>query len=146
MNNLFFFLLLFIAVLIEGVVISIPIVLDVIIIFFILKRSYWLFLPAFVSGIFLDVLSVRALGLSSLFFVLFIFIVALYERKFEIATYPFVFLSSFLGGFLYLLIFGYNHIVGQAIMSSLIAIVLFKGLKDIDNKIQNSKVKSQNYN
>ena len=131
MNNLFFFLLLFVAVFIEGVVVSTPLVLDVIFVFYILKRGSWLFLPAFISGVFLDVLFVRTLGLSSLFFTLFIFIVALYERKFEIATYPFVFLSSFFGGILYLILFRYDHVIEQAMVSSIIAILLFKTFSSV---------------
>lgn len=120
-----FFLLFTFAILLEGTITSIPIVLDVLLVFYILERKSRLFILALISGIILDVFGVRALGLTSIFLIAFIFIVLLYERKFEIATYPFVFFSSFLGSFMYLLLFGYNYLIQQAIVSSLFAVLLF---------------------
>lgn len=142
MSKLFFSLLIIVAIFLEGIITSIPIVSLVLLIFYILKRTSSIFFLAFILGISLDVLSVRILGSSSAFFIAFIFIVFLYERKFEIATYPFVFFSSFLGGFLYLWIFGYNHVLEQSLASSLIAVLLFGILKNL-NKMSN--LKSQNH-
>jgi len=131
MNKLTFFLLITFAILFEGTITSIPIVLDVLLVFYILKRKSRIFITAFILGIILDVFMVRTLGLTSIFFIAFIFVVFLYERKFETVTYPFVFFASFLGGFFYLWIFKYDHIFVQAVVSSIITVLLFKGLKKL---------------
>ncbi len=131
MSKLLFFLLISFAILLEGTITSIPIVLDMLLIFYILKRKSSLFILAFISGIILDVFEVRALGLTSIFFISFLFIVFQYARKFEIATYPFVFFASFLGGLFYLWIFNYNYVFQQATVSSIISILVFIGLKKL---------------
>lgn len=129
MSKIFFLFFLIFAILLEGTITSIPLVLDVLLVVYILRRKSFLFILALISGIVLDVFSVRTLGSSSIYFVSFLFIIFLYERKFEITTYPFILFSSFLGGLFYLWIFGYNYILQQAIASSIISILLFIGLK-----------------
>jgi len=126
MSKIFFLFFLIFAILLEGTITSVPLVLDVLLVVYILKRKSSLFILALISGIVLDVFSVRTLGLSSIFFISFLCIVFLYERKFETTTYPFVFFSSFLGGASYLLIFGYDHVLEQAVVNSIIAVLLFK--------------------
>ncbi len=105
MKLLLFFLLLGIAVFVEGVYWQIPITLIFLLIFFIQTRSNGIFFSAFVAGLVVDVLRVDLIGLRSMFLILFLFVVALYERKFEIRSLPFVFTASVLGSSLYLLIF-----------------------------------------
>lgn len=131
MSQLYFLFFISLAILLEGTVTSIPIVLDVLLVFYILKRTSRIFIPAFISGIILDVFGVRTLGITSIFFIVFLFIVLQYARKFEISTYPFVFFASFAGGLTYLTIFRYHHILEQAIVSSLISVLLFKGLRKL---------------
>ena len=131
-----FFLIL--AILLEATLTSIPIVLDLLLVFFILKRKSRLLVYAFVSGMVLDIFRVRALGLTGIFFIVFILLVFLYEKKFEIATYPFVFFASFLGGIAYLVLFDYNSVFWQGLSSSIVAILLFKGLSGSNIGIQNS--------
>lgn len=126
MNNLIFFLLLILAILIEGTISSIPIVLSLLLVFYIFKKKSWLFIPAFIAGIILDVFEVRTIAASSLFFIFFIFGVMLYQRKFEIVTYPFVFISSFLGSLIYLWLFGYDNIFLQSFINSLFAVLVFR--------------------
>lgn len=126
MSKIFFLFFLIFAILLEGTITSIPLVALVLLVVYILKRKSSLFILALISGIVLDVFSVRTLGSSSIYFVSFLFIVFLYERKFEITTYPFVFVSSFLGGLMYLWIFGYGYVFQQAAVSSIIAVLLFK--------------------
>jgi hypothetical protein len=104
----------------------------------ILFRRSWVFPLAFSTGLFLDISQVRPLGASSIFFIVFIFMLFLYARKFEIQTMPFVIFSSFLGSLGYLLVFSYNHVFEQALLSSLIAVLLFK--------ILSSKFKAQSEN
>jgi len=135
MSNIYFLFFIIVATLLEGTITSIPLVVLALLVFYILKRQSSIFTIAFVSGIILDILSVRTLGSSSAFFIAFIFIVLLYERKFEIATYPFVLFASFLGGTSYLLIFGYDHVLEQALANSLIAALLFRLLGKISSSI-----------
>lgn len=125
MNKLYFLFIIVFAVILEGTITSLPIVLDVLLVFFIVKKRSRLLLPAFFSGIALDIFRVRPLGLTGIFFIVFILLVFLYERKFETATYPFVFFSSFLGGALYLFLFGSGQVLGQPLVSSIVAVLIF---------------------
>ncbi len=87
-----------------------------------------IFLVAFVSGLFLDLLQLRPLGQTSLFLTIFVFIVLLYERKFQIRTLPFVFISAFLGSFAYLSIFGGSQIFLTALITASLSAVTFKAI------------------
>lgn len=91
----------------------------------IFKKS-WVFFAAFFLGLFLDLVLIRPLGYTSLVFTIFVFLIWLYERKFETKTLTFVFISTFLGSLVYLNIFGYQQTLLQPILSSLFAILLFK--------------------
>lgn len=99
-------------------------------IFFKEKRS-WIFIFAFLSGLALDVLLIRPFGQTSLFFVIFIFVLLLYGQKFEIQNSSFMVIATFLGELLYLFLFNYNHIVQQALISSLAAFLLWKIIRKI---------------
>jgi cell shape-determining protein MreD len=95
-----------------------------------------LFVFAFFFGIFLDLVSFKTLGSSSSFFIIFLFLVLLYQRKFEIATNTFVFFASLLGSFGYLILLGYNNnIILQAILSSIIGLLLFKLIQRFNKSI-----------
>jgi len=107
---------------------TIPLVLIVLLCLAVVFEGPWIFALAFFMGLFLDVFQLRNLGQTSLFFIVFLIIVLLYERKFEIKTKPFVFLSTFVGTLFYLLLFNYEYVFGQALVSSIIAVLLFNGL------------------
>lgn len=119
-------LILFLAVLLEGAVITLPLALILLLFFYIFNRKFWVFPAAFIFGILLDVVSFRTIGVSSIFFTIFLFVLSLYERKFETLTILFVLFSSFLGSLAFLLIFKYNYVLLQSTASSLIAILMFK--------------------
>ena len=91
----------------------------------IFKKS-WVFFLAFGLGLFLDLITVRVLGYSSLMFTIFVFILFLYERKFETRNTIFVFIASFLGSLIYLRVFNYQQIFLQSLINSLFAIIFFK--------------------
>lgn len=88
-------------------------------------KKTWIFFLAFFGGIILDVMLFRFLGATSLFLATFIFSILLYKKKFEIYTVPFVFSASFLGSGLYLIVFGYNYVLQQGLISALAATLLF---------------------
>ena len=120
-------LILFFATILEAIT-TLPLVLIVLLCLAVIFEKTWIFALAFFMGLLLDLFQLRNLGQTSLFFIVFLIIVWLYEGKFEIKTNPFVFLSTFVGTFFYLIFFGYNYVFGQALVSSIIAVLLFKAL------------------
>ena len=107
---------------------TLPLVLIVLLCLYIVFERPMVFALAFFTGLFLDLFLVRFLGQTSLFFVIFLITVLLYEKKFEIKTKPFVFFAGFLGSLLYLLIYSNDYVFGQALVSSVIALLLFQFL------------------
>jgi len=92
----------------------------------VLFKKSWVFFLALGLGLFLDLISIRSLGYTGLIFTIFVFLIWLYERKFEIQTTAFVFISTSLGSLAYLKIFDYQQIFPQALVNSLLAILFFK--------------------
>lgn len=124
-----FGLLLFLALFLEGALTTLPLVLILLVVFYALKKETWLFIAAFFTGIILDLISVRTIGTSSLFFVIFLFVEEIYGRKFETQTLPFILLASFVGSIFYLLILGQTLIFQQSLVSSIMALGVFKLLR-----------------
>jgi len=118
-------LLLLIAVLIEATLTTIPVVFLLLINFLILEKKSWVFAAGFFSGLMLDIFSLRFLGSTSLFFVTFLFVISLYERKFETTNPYFVLFASFIGTLIYLIIFNIRLVIPQAILSALIGVFIF---------------------
>jgi len=126
-----FFLLLIVlaALLLESVAITLPLFLIVVLVMLVIfseKQNNLVLALAFFGGLILDVSAVRYLGSTSLFLTCWLFLILLYERKYEINTIPFVLASSFFGIILYLWFFGYGEILIQAGVGSIIAVLLFK--------------------
>ena len=118
--------LLLIALFLEISVSSLPLVLLVLIVLTIIYRSYTVFILAFIFGIMLDILTLKTVGISSLFLISLIFLILVYEKKFEIKTNYFVILASVLGSFFFLLFFGYNNIISQTLVSVIIGVLIFQ--------------------
>ena len=119
------FFIFFIFLWLECVATTLPLLLVFTSIILILRRKLWVFGLAFFGGLILDVLRVHELGVTSIFLVVWLFLVLLYERKYEIATIQFVLASSFFGSLLYLWIFGYKDMLMQAVVSSMVSVALF---------------------
>lgn len=122
-------LIFFLVVVVEGTITSLPLTLIFLLCLTVMKRQEWIFFLAFLSGLILDAFSMRALGISSLFFVSFVFMTQLYQRKYETATMPFVVLASFFGSLWYLVIIGSHAVVLQSVFSSVICAVAFSVYK-----------------
>lgn len=119
--------LLLLSLIIEGTLSSLPLTFIVLLIFLILKRDLNIFYIAFIAGIFLDLLSVRSVGITSVYLLVIFFAVLLYERKFETKSLPFVALASFFGSLGLLFITSFNSvIIFQAIVASSISLIIFK--------------------
>lgn len=123
--TIFLLVVFFIALFLEGTITTIPLTLLALIILLLQKREQWIFPLACVSGIFLDIMTMRQLGMTSMFFTFFLFFILLYEKKYEIQTLPFVAAVSFFGSLLYLFLLTIHPLFLQALTSCLIASMLF---------------------
>ena len=103
-------------------------------------KNYISFLFALVFGIMLDVLTFKTIGISSFLFIILVFIIFSYQKKFEITTNYFVIFASFLAGLIFSFIFGLNHIIFQSIVSVVLGVTAFQFLKkiNIEKLISNS--------
>ena len=124
---LLFFLIL--TLFLEGTVTTLPLVLLCLLVWSILRQDIHVFVAAFFAGLALDIFAVRLLGSTSLFFLIFIFLILLYQKKYEINSYPFMLVSSFFGSVGFLVLFGYAHVFEQALLSSMIAVGIFAGFR-----------------
>ncbi len=129
MNNkvrlpIFFVFLMLFSFLQAGIT-TLPLILNVLIVLFVLKKQTWVLFVALMVGFLLDAFLLRTLGESSLLFMIILLFIAFYERKFEIATLPFVLLSSFGASAFYLGVFGAKNILLQTGASVAIAGLLF---------------------
>ncbi len=120
----------------ESSITTLPLVFLTLLCLAVLTSKEWIFVVAFIAGVLLDALSFRTLGQSSLYFILYIFLVFLYERKFEISTKYFIFIASFLGSFGFLIIFSYNNLVLQSLMSSIIGVLIFSILSRFHKSVE----------
>jgi len=121
--------LLALALFLEGTVTTLPLVFVCLFCYGILKKTPAIFSIAFLAGLILDVFTLHRIGASSLFLLVFFYLALLYQKKYEINSYPFVVVSSFVGAWLYLMVFGYGIAIFQAGISCIIAVCLFTILK-----------------
>lgn len=123
------FILFVFSIFFEGALSAVPLVLVCLICLTISMRSSLLFLLAFVAGIMLDAFALRPLGGTSIFFLIVVFLILLYQRKYELNSYPFVFIASFVSSLLFLILFGYDSIFLRSLESTVIALTLFATMR-----------------
>ena len=63
---------------------TLPLVLIVLLCFSVVFKKPWVFVLAFFMGLILDLLQLRHLGQTSLFFIVFLIVVFMYDRRFKI--------------------------------------------------------------
>ncbi len=124
----------------ESTIISLPLMLIIIMIIHILYKEMWVMGFAFLAGLILDIAAVRPLGSTSIFLVCWLFLIILYERKYEIDSYQFVLAASFIGSLAFLILFNYPNVIIQAIVNSFIALIIFSSFKSVKIKTQNAKL------
>jgi hypothetical protein len=110
---------------IETTIWKIPFVLLLLLQIAIFFQIEWTFFIALLLGIFVDALSFRQIGTTSIFFLGFLLLIFLYEQKFELRTPAFVILMSFLGSFFYCLFFLHTHFLSQVLLSIIIGVCFF---------------------
>lgn len=125
MKYFLLFILLLCAITLESTIIQLPLVLLVLLIFTIVFQDEWIFSVGIFSGFVLDALQFRIVGSSSLFFLVFLLLVFLYERKFELRSVWFVLIMSGVGSLLFFVLFGSSILVMQTLMSVLMGLILF---------------------
>lgn len=121
----FFIPALLIALLLEGTVTTLPLVLIVLLCWTSIRRDANVFSVAFFAGIMLDIVALHTIGQSSLFFTIMIFLVFLYQRKYEINSYPFVVFATFFGSLVFLFITGQGNWFLQSFISAFFAFIIF---------------------
>ena len=125
----FFIPILIIALILEGAVTTVPLVLVLLLCLTIIKRDGSVFPVAFFAGFFLDVMTVRTLGSSSLFLILFVLLILLYQRKFEITSSLFVGAAAFFGSILYIALFRHGGWFFPSLIALVFALVIFGMVK-----------------
>lgn len=114
------------SLILEGSLLSFPLVFILITISAVKTKKNWVFPAAFLVGLILDSFYFKNLGTISIFFLLFLFAVFTYERKFEIDNSTFIFISSFLGAMIFLTIIGESQILFKSFLTSIFALILSK--------------------
>ena len=122
-------LLLIFFVLLQGTVTSLPLALIFLLCLTIVRRDELVVMLAFFAGLVIDILRLHAVGTTSVFLLFFLLLVLLYERKYEINSYPFVFFAAFFGSLAFVGIFGGHGAILHAGICSVIGIVVFKLLR-----------------
>ncbi len=129
--KLLILILLIAALMLESSVTTLSLIIPIIVVATVLLKDSVVFLLAFVFGILLDILTFKMVGLSSLFLTFLVFLILMYERKFEIKTPSFIIFSTFFSSFIFLLIFQRGNIIVQSLFSTLIGFILFEALRRV---------------
>lgn len=121
------FILLALALIVESTLVSLPLTLLFLIIVTVWRKSHHMLLLAFLSGLILDVLLVRSIGVTSIFFLVVIAVMILYQRKYELRSPFFVIPFSMAASMLFVIFFPVSQPLIHVILSTLLASVLFLG-------------------
>ena len=121
----------FLLLLIESTILSLPITLLYLLCLLVVRKNSLVLVIGFIAGLFLDMLLIRQFGITSMVIVTMLAITLLYQRKFEIASYYFIAIASFIMSLVYLFIFKTEHIFLLATISSILAILFFSILRSI---------------
>lgn len=132
--------LLIVAIFVQGNISTIPVVISVLLLMYILYKSAWIFFAAFISGIIIDSATLSQMGVTSMYLVLFVFSIYLYERKFEIQTRQFTILSSFVGGSIYSIVTSGDAFLLHGLWCSIITLALFETLNYFNTVKQHNTI------
>lgn len=126
--------ILFFSLLAQVTITTIPFILVALLLLYIYSRNELIFFLGFFCGILLDLLQVRTIGFTSLFFLFFLFFVFLYQRKFEIGSYYFIFLILVIGSFFYAVVFAFSDAVFMALVTALLGVFCFWLIEHLKGK------------
>ncbi len=134
--KLLLIILLIISLILESSITTIPLILLVLLVSTVVLRDDIIFLLAFIFGIFLDILTFKTVGVSSVFFTFLVFLILIYEKKFEINTPSFIIFSTLLSSILFLIFFQRGNVIIQSLVSTVISLILFAVFKKLNYKRQ----------
>ena len=120
------FILFFLLAVAFGAVTTTPFSVSLLVVSIIIFKKSWVFFAALAIGLLLDLVNIRPLGYTSLAFTIFVFLIRLYERKFETQTFAFVFIATFLGSLAYLFVFHYPSVFLESFTAALLSVLLFR--------------------
>jgi len=118
-----------VSLILEGSITSLPLVLLSLLIFRIAVSDNSGFLMAFLSGIILDIFLVRPVGQSSIYFLIILFLIGMYEKKFEVNSLLFIMLATFTTSLVYFLVFTSPSILIQTIFMTFLSGFLYVVLR-----------------
>lgn len=125
MKQFFWILLLLFSLLLQATLTSFPLIVVVLLLWFVFSPSAFILVTVFVAGIVFDMLTVTPIGQTSVVLLVLLFGVYLYQRKFEADTIPFVFLTTTGASFLFVLLVGFGNAFLQAILAGAVATGFF---------------------
>lgn len=129
MRKFAYVIVLTIAFFLESTLTTLPLLFLALLLCYVTKKDSILFPLAFLFGLFIDITMVRSLGYSSLFFVVFLFIIFSYERKFEVQSTSFIFFASLLGSAGYIFLLSDKDVVLHALLTASLTTILFAVIK-----------------
>lgn len=127
-----------ISILLESTLITLPLTLLIIIFASVVIKKNDIFILAFFSGLFLDILRLGTVGLSSAYFVVIVMVIFAYHKKLEITSLHFVLLITLFGVLGYLLLVGVNHIIFQSLVSTMLITISFFVSKKTNKKARSA--------
>lgn len=131
MKYLIALIFLFVALIFEVSLVSLPLVLVLLIVLSVIYKDYSVFVLGMVFGILRDMLTFSIVGVTSIFFISLIFIILSYQKKFEITSSYFVIFAIVVFGSLYLLMVGPSFIILKIIVSILLGVIFFAVFKKL---------------
>ncbi|HLD01483.1 MAG TPA: hypothetical protein VJC10_01275 [Patescibacteria group bacterium] len=125
MKKAIFFTVFFIFLFLDSVITTFPLTLLLLICATAIWKESFLLVLTFLAGIIIDIHAVRPIGQTSLFFTLVLTAILLYERKYEIASLPFLIIMSFIVVIIYAFVFGYQAPLAHGLLSIPFSVLLF---------------------
>lgn len=108
----------------QGSLFSFPLIFVFLINFAVKEKKVIIFPLAFFLGLILDSFYLRTLGTTSTFFLIFLFALFSYAKKFEIDNISFTFISSFLGSMVLFLILKDSGIILRSFLVAIFTVVI----------------------
>lgn len=121
----FFLWLLFFVSVVAQVATTLPLFLFALLLAYVFVPSPVLFAAAYGMGIFLDILLLQTIGVSSAMGIGFLFLIFLYERKFEVRTPHFIFLATLFATLCWFFLFYHRLEVFPSLFSAIIVCLVF---------------------
>lgn len=129
-SPLIFALLLILFLMLETSITTLPLIVGLFVLIAVFFKNALVFFLAFFIGFLFDILTLRTVGVSSIFLVAVVFFILLYRNKFEIETSAFIFIASFLSCFFFLLFLGAGFVLIQALIGAMVTWLLFQFFKN----------------